>query len=105
MIGFWLLFQSCGSGQDSGVDCDSVPTYANWAQGFLNGKCQSCHHSENTNRHGAPADIYFDTHEDTIRWLYRIEATIFQEGSMPPNGGVNTEELELLRQWLNCEAQ
>lgn len=93
---------SCTDQRDSGMDCDSAPTYENWTQGFLNGKCQSCHHSESSNRHGAPEGIVFDTHVDAIQWKDRIEATVFHEASMPPSGGVTTEEKELLEWWFDC---
>lgn len=100
----WLLISllACGKEKDSALDCTLAPTYQTWTQGFLNGKCQSCHHSESNNRHGAPDGIVFDTHSDVIQWKERIEATIVQERSMPPNGGVTEEEMELLQWWLEC---
>ena len=97
-----LTLLSCGDRTDSGLDCNTAPTYQNWTQGFLRGKCQSCHHSQSSNRHGAPDGVVFDTHADAFQWRERIEATIIQEASMPPNGGVTSEDKELLQWWLDC---
>lgn len=102
MIVLWLVVSACGSKEDSGVDCSTTPTYQSWTEGFLIGKCQSCHHSESSNRHGAPEPVHFDSYQDTLQWKERIEATILEERSMPPNGGITDDERILLQQWLDC---
>ena len=102
MILSLLLVISCGKDGDTGVDCRQPPTYDNWAQGFLGGKCQSCHASTAPNRHGAPPNVFFDTEEAAMEWSERIYVTIFEEGSMPPSGGVTNDERILLEQWLEC---
>ena len=97
------MLLACGSGKDTGIDCSAPPTYNSWAQGFLNGKCQSCHASTSPNRHGAPPNVYFDNEAAALAWKERIYVTIFEEGSMPPSGGVTMEEVVLLEQWIECE--
>lgn len=96
------LILACSSGKDTGLDCSNPPTYSTWAKGFLDGKCQSCHASTSSNRHGAPANVYFDNEAAALVWKERIYATIFEESSMPPSGGVTLEEVILLEQWLEC---
>ena len=105
MILSFLLFFSCGRDGDTGIDCRQPPTYDTWVQGFLEGKCQSCHASTAPNRHGAPASVFFDSEEAAIAWSDRIYSTIFEEGSMPPSGGVTNDDRILLEQWLECSIQ
>ena len=98
-----IILLSCSNGKDTGVDCQNPPTYENWTQGFLDGKCQSCHASTSPNRHGAPSNVTFDTASQANEWRERIYATIFEEASMPPSGGITSEEIILLEQWLECD--
>ena len=99
---FFLISLGCSSGKDTAVDCDEAPTYDNWVNGFLQSKCQSCHHSNSLNRYGAPNFVTFDNKEVTKEWLQDIERTVLVQQSMPPSGGVTDEERVLLYQWLEC---
>ncbi len=100
-VAIWLGL-GCGAGKDTGIDCTNPPTYTTWTQGFLDGKCQSCHATTAENRHGAPPNVAFDTETMTNEWKDRIEATILNKESMPPSGGITLEERILLEQWLEC---
>ncbi len=97
-----IVLLGCVKDGDTGVDCRQPPTYNSWVRGFLEGKCQSCHASTAPNRHGAPPNVFFDSEMAAEEWRERIYATIFEEGSMPPSGGVTQDERILLEQWLDC---
>ena len=97
-----ILLLGCGRDGDTGVDCREPPTYDSWVRGFLEGKCQSCHASTAPNRHGAPPNVTFGSEVSATEWSERIYITIFEEGSMPPSGGVTQDERILLEQWLDC---
>ena len=97
-----LFTLGCSSGKDTAVDCDEAPTYDNWAQGFLQSKCQSCHYSNSPNRYGSPNYVSFDDESMTEEWLQDIKRTVLEQQSMPPSGGVTEEEMVLLHQWLEC---
>lgn len=99
---FCTTLIACDRSKDTGTDCSDPPTYDNWTQGFLDGKCQSCHASTSPNRNGAPPSVAFDTRAMADQWRDRIEVTVFEEGSMPPSGGVTSTEKVLLEQWLYC---
>ena len=101
-LGVAFCLMGCNRGKDSGVDCSSPPTYNSWTQGFLDGKCQSCHASTAPDRHGAPPNVAFDNRTLALEWQERIAATILEEGSMPPSGGITDEEMILLEQWIEC---
>ena len=100
-----ILYLGCGKEGDTGIDCREPPTYNTWVRGFLEGKCQSCHASTTPTRHGAPPNVFFDSEMATEEWRERIYATIFEEGSMPPSGGVTQDEKILLEQWLDCPSK
>ena len=84
------------------VHCEE-PSYQEWTEGFLMGKCQSCHAVHSPNRYGAPENVFFDSEEASIYWLSSIERTVLNAETMPPSGGVTEEEKELLRRWIECD--
>ncbi|MEL6346860.1 MAG: hypothetical protein AAFV53_27350 [Myxococcota bacterium] len=80
-----------------------VVTWDNFGQGFMTENCQACHASTTSNRRGAPEDITFDDHDTTLTHSERILARSTGDApSMPPLGGVNTEDQYLLEVWLTC---
>ena len=107
MILFWLL--GC---QNTEKDTASITTityiceepfeFADWTQGFLDGKCQPCHGYYSPNRYGAPDNVWFDTEEASVFWKEAIRRTVLETETMPPSGGVNDDEKALLTRWLNC---
>ena len=101
----WFLFVACKSIlEDSAIpiQCDDPPKYEDWTEGFLKGKCQSCHALNTPNRYGAPENVYFDTEEASLFWIDSIEHTVLHNETMPPEGGVTEEEKSLLMRWLDC---
>ena len=101
----WFLFLSCQPAANDSAeipqDC-ADPSYEEWTEGFLRGKCQPCHAIASPNRYGAPPNVYFDTKEASLFWAESIRRTTLDEESMPPSGGVTEDEKELLRRWLDC---
>jgi len=65
-------------------------------------RCQSCHASGSESRNGAPEDIYFDTHEDVINHREKILRRVVDERSMPPQGGLDDEDILGVEIWLDC---
>lgn len=100
------LFIACTSTKtiDTGL-CVHTPTYDDWTKGFLDGKCQSCHSSATTNRHGAPAEITFDGENEAIYWSKDIHRSVLEEQRMPPSGGITDVEYQLLEEWISCVEQ
>lgn len=85
--------------------CDNPPSYEEWTEGFLKGKCQPCHAANSPNRYGAPENIFFDSEEASLYWISSIERTTLERETMPPSGGVTEDEKELLRRWIDCVAK
>ncbi|MEM1348127.1 MAG: hypothetical protein AAGI01_06210 [Myxococcota bacterium] len=91
-------------------ECSTGPrvTYANFGQGFLTARCQSCHGSQTTNRYGAPLGVSFDTLEQVTAFRERILARSTCEArtiTMPPGNGMTPDEPRLLKQWLECSGE
>ncbi|MBT9558515.1 MAG: c-type cytochrome [Myxococcales bacterium] len=85
--------------------CDAVPilTWANFGEGFVLDNCQACHAHGAADRHGAPAEVAFDTLDDVLTWQDRIVARAGSElGGMPPAGGVSETDRKLLLAWIAC---
>lgn len=123
MIGFFALITACG-GEDT-LDGHACPTssstsstsssptasttaltYDNFGRDFFDTWCQSCHAAAQTNRNGAPDDIFFDTRDD----IYRLRTQIYSQAagsnsSMPigPHGPPDSDR-EKLADWLACGA-
>ena len=85
-------------------DCSELPyvTWNSWAQGTLATHCQGCHASETPTTYGAPTNINFDTHQESLLLLDRIRARVLIAQDMPPAGGLLEEDLYLLQVWLDC---
>ncbi len=90
------------TGDPDCVDAPSV-TWNSWGQGFLLGHCQGCHASTAPDRHGAPPEVFFDTVDDAWSHAAAILRSVTGEpATMPPSGGVDADEQELLIAWLTC---
>ena len=99
------------SESDGLAPCDEQPTitYDTFGRGFLATYCDGCHGSAVAERQGAPDDVVFDTREGALDWADRIlERAAPSDGSvatMPPVGGVTSDDTERLVVWLTCGAQ
>ncbi|RME26092.1 MAG: hypothetical protein D6798_07370 [Deltaproteobacteria bacterium] len=84
--------------------CDTAVevTWEDWGDGFMRTQCQGCHASQAEERYGAPPEVVFDTEADVIRWRARILVRTVDERTMPPAGGVDEVDLQLLETWLRC---
>jgi uncharacterized membrane protein len=91
---------------DGPAICADAPvvTWDNFGAGFMTQHCQACHASTAPDRHGAPAEVVFDTEEDAWAWADRVLARAIGEGeaTMPPQGGVSEDDRYLLEVWLTC---
>jgi uncharacterized membrane protein len=74
-----------------------------FGHGFVTTYCQGCHASSAMDRHGAPEHVVFDTEADVMVWSARVLATAGGDvPTMPPGGGPDEEDRELLEVWLGC---
>jgi uncharacterized membrane protein len=119
LLAMLVLASSC-SAADAGNDppakpdpepetkCDiktPIVTWDTFGSGFVNTFCQGCHASTSPDRHGAPADVIFDTEQDTLkRWARVLERSASAEPTMPPAGGPGEDDRERLALWLSCFA-
>ena len=85
-------------------ECADLPyvTWDSWAKGTLTTHCQGCHASGTPTTYGAPTNINFDTHQETLGLLERIRARVLVTQDMPPAGGLLEEDLYLMQVWLDC---
>ena len=81
-------------------------TYANFGKRFLDDRCQWCHRSDVTDRHGAPPEIVFDTLDDVHEHLERIYLRAAGPNTTMPPGPDDppADERAQLAEWLSCGA-
>jgi hypothetical protein len=91
-------------GADTGPCADAPAlTWENFGEGFLVENCQGCHASGATDRHGAPAEAFFDTVDNAWAWKDPILAVSTGEApTMPPSGGATADDRTRLGWWLEC---
>lgn len=102
-----LLALACAGATESAAPdpCAEVPvvTWANFGEAFVTHECQGCHASTATERYGAPEDVSFDTVEQV--WAQADLVLLVAAGetpTMPPRGGVEEDDQQRLRWWLEC---
>ncbi len=104
-----VLMVACSDGEDtggSGVDCTTAPEvdWDGFGHGFVTTYCVSCHSEQNTDRrYGAPEGLDFDTEAEFYASGARVRARTIEEQTMPPGGGVFTDDLQLLDVYLTCQ--
>lgn len=82
---------------DSGTDL----TYDNFADGFFNSYCRSCHATGSGIAEAQ--DLPFDTFEDIKAHADEIAAEAAGDNtSMPPGGGPTQDERDQLAEWIAC---
>ena len=89
------------------LDCNDALTWDSWAHGFFLNWCTSCHSSTlpEEERQEAPPGMNFDTYPGVVENAVAIEyrgVTAEPKYLMPPNGGPDLKERELLRLWIEC---
>lgn len=104
-----VLLGACGKQDDlESHTCptSSAVTYDDFGKQFFDTWCQSCHAAAQTERNGAPDDVFFDTRDD----IYRLRVQVYDQaagsnGSMPigPHGPSDADR-EKLADWLSCGA-
>jgi uncharacterized membrane protein len=109
MRGIWLMLGVACNGSNAGEDsaaalCIDAPvlTWENYGQGLVVERCQSCHASTSETRNGAPEDVFFDTHEDAISHIDSILQRVVEDQTMPPQGGLDEEDILSVEIWLTC---
>jgi len=98
------LLAGCAGGESDDPCADApVVTYASFGQDFMRENCQSCHASTSDNRNGAPEDVVFDTEDDVWERADRVlERAGAEPPTMPPQGGLEADDQERMRIWLEC---
>lgn len=111
MRSWWLLgWISCAGGPDpEPLTCDDAeaPTWGNFAQGYVQTWCTSCHTATLPlhERQGSPEGITFDSYAEVLQWAPAIRGVAVGEyPAMPPLGGVRAEDVALFELWLQCGA-
>ena len=88
--------------------CEDIPwTYQNVGDPFMRTWCTSCHHVDlpEEQRSGALLGVNFHSYTEVISQLERIKArTLSEPMTMPPAGGPSDQELNRLREWIDCGA-
>jgi hypothetical protein len=96
-------------GDDTGtLPCDYAITWESWAEGFFLNWCTSCHSSDlhGVSRQGAPHSVNFDTYEGAVERPDLVaDWATGPKPLMPPIGGPDDDEREILRMWLECGTQ
>lgn len=86
---------------------DSFLTYESFGGPFIYSYCSGCHSKDLPEgmRQDAPIGSDFDTLESTRAWADRIWARAADHNlTMPPIGGPDDDEREMLGEWLACGA-
>jgi len=100
-----VLSQLSESLQSDTDPCEDSPlTWESFGASYVWTWCTPCHSSVlvGEERQEAPLDVDFDTYEDVVDWAARIEARSGPGGDMPPAGGPDEAERELLVEWVSC---
>lgn len=86
---------------DAAGGAGGVVAYVPDIEQFFLDHCLACHSATplSGSRRGAPGSLNFDTYEDAVRWSDRASRRI-RGGTMPPGGGVPTEDRDLFAAWL-----
>jgi len=81
-------------------------TWDSFGQDFTRANCQPCHSSTSASRNGAPESVTFDTREDVLERADRVLSSAAGDTpTMPPSGGLEADDQEKLKIWLECWAQ
>ena len=111
----WLWLLACGgdgtskdtadvsTSGDTGVHTQCDQGWDEWANGFFTTYCRSCHSATSANRHDAPEGVNFDTLDDTLALLNRVQTRVIEDQTMPVGGGVPADALIRLDDWLRCQ--
>ena len=90
------------------VECPagSSLTYASFGKRFLDDRCEWCHRSDVTDRHGAPEWITFDSLDEVHAHLDRIYVRAAGPNTTMPPGPDDppADERARLAEWLACGA-
>ncbi len=85
---------------DCDLETDYPVTWDGWASGFFATYCRSCHSVTTPNRQGAPEGMDFDTQADVDHHFDRIWLTVLEQERMPVGGGVYSDDLLLVTEYL-----
>ena len=101
------MLVACSSPSDSASSCvhDSGgghPTWSNFGEAFFLTYCDACHAADSPNRFDAPVDVTFDTEAEVQRQIDAIWDSVVVRQSMPRGGGLPTEDLEALQNYIGC---
>ena len=87
--------------------CEEVYTWTTVGAPFVYTWCTPCHAVglAEEDRQGAPLGVDFDTYDDVVQWISRIEDRALStdpDAWMPPAGGPSEEELAVVAAWIAC---
>lgn len=102
-----MLVAACKGGEDASVACpdDSFVTYENFGEPFMLTWCTPCHSSHLSipeERQDAPDGVNLDSYEDVVNHAEYIQIFAVDTDAMPPAGGPDDEDRELLAEWIAC---
>lgn len=100
-----VMLAACGAADTDEDGCTTdPPTWETFGEPFVRSACQGCHARGASERHGAPAEVVFDTEADVARFRAAILSTATGDAArMPPGGGVSDEQRRDLELWLAPE--
>ena len=116
-MSLWLWMMACGGGgipedtakasvsADTGTPAACEQGWDDWSNGFFTTYCLSCHSASSVRRHDAPEGINFDTLDETLALIERVQARVIDDETMPIGGGVPADALVRLEDWLQCQAR
>ena len=67
--------------------------------------CTGCHSEfhHGDDRAGAPEEVNLNTWDDVLLYADRSWIRVYEDGTMPPQGGPSETELAMFDEWFRCE--
>jgi uncharacterized membrane protein len=102
-----ILLVGCKGGEESLVECpdDSFVTYENFGEPLMLTWCTPCHSSHLSTpeeRQDATDGVNLDSYDDVVKHTDLIQLFAVETDAMPPAGGPDVEERDLLAEWIAC---
>jgi hypothetical protein len=107
VLNLLLVLFGC-NGPDPGttpepLDCSD--TWETYGAAFVTTWCTSCHSTElvgEIERYGAPEQVNLDSLAGVRLWAPSLSVATGPDPSMPPAGGVPTDQVERFAEWVAC---
>ena len=101
------LLLGCKGDEEQLLECpdESFVTYENFGEPFMLTWCTPCHSSHlvtEEERQGAPSGVNLDSYDDVLDESAHIQLFVLDTDVMPPAGGPEEDDLDLLAEWIAC---